>query len=200
LLEDLVVRETVELAFITAIQLLPPKQRAVLILRDVLGWSAKEVAEALGVSVGAVTSALQRARAGLKGARRRVATPGERERVLVKRFMAAWDAVDIDGLVALLTDDVVMSMPPERMRVAGAHAIGEFFAAVPHDGRLDEIRLLPTAANRQPALAAYSRGDDGKHRPYGLMVREIDGGLIARIFGFPDPWLFEQCGLPQELN
>jgi RNA polymerase sigma-70 factor (ECF subfamily) len=86
------------------------------------------------------------------------------------------------------------------MRIAGARAIGDFFAAVPQDGRLDEIRLLPTAANRQPALAAYARGADGKHRPYGLMVLEIDGGVISGIFGFPDPWLFGQLGLPHELN
>jgi RNA polymerase sigma-70 factor (ECF subfamily) len=200
LLEDLVVRETVELAFITAIQLLPPKQRAVLILRDVLGWSAKETAEALDDSVAAVNSALQRARIGLEGAHRQIAAPGERESALVKRFMAAWDAVDIDGLVALLTEDAVMTMPPERMRVAGARAIGDFFGSVPHDGRLDEIRLVPTSANRQPVLAAYSRGDDGKHRPYGLMVLHLNGDLISGIVGFPDPWLFEQCGLPSELT
>jgi RNA polymerase sigma-70 factor (ECF subfamily) len=199
LLDDLVARETVELAFITAIQLLPPKQRAVLILRDVLGWSAKEVAEALDDSVGAVTSALQRARSGLDGARWPRPAPRERERVLVKRFMTAWEAVDIDGLVALLTEDAVMTMPPERMRVAGARAVGDFFAAVPHEGRLDEIRLVPTAANRQPALAAYARGDDGTHRPYGLMVLEIEQ-LISGIVGFPDPWLFDQCGLPAELS
>jgi RNA polymerase sigma-70 factor (ECF subfamily) len=199
LLEDLVARETVELAFITAIQLLPPKQRAVLILRDVLGWSAKEVAEAIEDSVGAVTSALQRARSGLEGARRPVPAPSEGDRALVKRFMTAWEAVDIDGLVALLTEDAVMTMPPERMRIAGARAIGDFFAAVPHDGRLDEIRLVPTSVNRQPALAAYSRGDDGTHRPYGLMVLQIEH-LISGIVGFPDPWLFEQCGLPSELN
>src|SRR5438270_655446 len=102
LLEDLVARETVELAFITAIQLLPPKQRAVLILREVLDWSAKEAADALEDSVAAVNSALQRARAGLEQSRRRAPMPAERERALVKRFMAAWDAVDIDGLVALL--------------------------------------------------------------------------------------------------
>jgi len=199
LLEDLVTRETVELAFITAIQLLPPKQRAVLILRDVLGWSAKEAAEALGDSVPAVTSALQRARGSLEGTRPQVSAPGERERALVKRFMSAWDAVDIDGLVALLSEDALMTMPPERMRVAGARAIGDFFGSVPQGGRLDEIRLLPTSANRQPALAAYAR-DDGKHRPYGLMVLQIEGDLIAAIVGFPDPWLFEQCGLPPELR
>ena len=93
-----------------------------------------------------------------------------------------------------------MTMPPERMRVAGAQAIGDFFGSVPQGGRLDEIRLLPTSANRQPTLAAYARGDDGKHRPYGLMVLEIEGDLIAGIVGFPDPWLFEQCGLPSALT
>ena len=165
-----------------------------------LGWSAKEAAEALDDSVAAVTSALQRARVGLKGARRHSPVPGARERALVKRFMTAWDAVDIDGLVALLSEDALMTMPPERMRVAGAHAIGDFFGSVPQGGRLDEIRLLPTWANRQPALAAYARGDDGKHRPYGLMVLEIEGHLIAGIVGFPDPWLFEQCGLPSALT
>jgi RNA polymerase sigma-70 factor (ECF subfamily) len=200
LLEDLVVRETVELAFITAIQLLPPKQRAVLILRDVLGWSAKETAEALDDSVAAVTSALQRARVGVEGTRRNVTAPGVRERALVKRFMTAWDAVDIESLVALLSEDALMTMPPERMRVAGARAIGDFFGSVPQGGRLDEIRLLPTSANRQPALAAYASGDDGKHRPYGLMVLQIEGDLITEIVGFPDPWLFEQCGLPSALT
>jgi RNA polymerase sigma-70 factor, ECF subfamily len=93
--------------------------------------------------------------------------------------MAAWDAVDVDGLVALLTEDALMTMQPERMRVAGARAIGDFFASVPQRGRLDEIRLLPTSANRQPALAAYARGDDGKHQPYGLMVLQIEGELIG---------------------
>jgi RNA polymerase sigma-70 factor, ECF subfamily len=200
LLDDLVVRETVELAFITAIQLLPPKQRAVLILRDVLGWSAKEVAVALEDSVGAVTSALQRARKSLDRAHGSSTAPDRRERALVKRFITAWDAIDIDALVALLTEDAAMTMPPERMRIAGASAIGEFFATVPQHGRLDEIRLLPTAANRQPALAAYALGEDGKHRPYGLMVLRIDDDQISGIVGFPDPWLFEQCGLPPELN
>jgi len=201
LLEDLVERETVELAFIMAIQLLPPKQRAVLILRDVLGWSAKEVADALDTSVGAVTSALQRARRSLERTRggARVAAPDDRERALVDDFMAAWRAVDIDGLVALLTDAAVMTMPPERMRIVGAAAIGEFFATVPQAGRLDEIDLLPTATNRQPALAAYARGDDGKSRPYGIMVLQIEDGRITGIVGFPDPWLFQQCGLPAEL-
>ena len=200
LLEDMVERETVELAFIAAIQLLPAKQRAVLILRDVLGWSAKETAETLGDSVGAVTSALQRARSGLERVPPRTSPAADSERALVRRFMAAWEAVDIDALVLLLTDDAVMAMPPERMRVAGARAIGRFFGSVPQDGRLDEIRLLPTAANRQPALAAYAiRGDMG-YAPYGLMVMDVDGDRVAGILGFPDPWLFEQFGLPSALR
>jgi RNA polymerase sigma-70 factor, ECF subfamily len=200
LLDDLVERETVELAFITAIQLLSPKQRAVLILRDVLGWSAQEAAEALDDSVGAVTSALQRARHRMEGARRPVSAPEHEQRALVGRFMAAWNAVDIDGIVAVLTEDAVMTMPPERMRVAGARAIGDFFADVPQEGRLDEIRLLHTATNRQPALAAYARHRDGTHRPYGLMVLQIDADGISTIFGFPDPWLFARCGLAPELT
>jgi RNA polymerase sigma-70 factor, ECF subfamily len=150
-------------------------------------------------SVAAVTSALQRARAGLAKRQRHVPVPNARERAVVQRFMTAWDAVDIDSLVSLLSEDALMTMPPERMRVAGARAIGDFFASVPQGGRLNEIRLVPTSTNRQRALAAYARGDDGKHRPYGLMVLQIDGDRIAAILGFPDPWLFEQCGLPPEL-
>lgn len=172
-----------------------------LILRDVIGWSAEEVAWAIQDSVGAVTSALQRARKRLEGgANRHTSVPGERERALVKRFMTAWNEVDIDALVALLTEDAVMTMPPERMRIAGAVAIGEFFASVPQQGRLDEIRLLLTAANRQPALAAYALDDNGMRRPYGLMVLGIEGSQISSIVGFPDPWLFGQCGLPSELD
>jgi RNA polymerase sigma-70 factor (ECF subfamily) len=147
-----------------------------------------------------VTSALQRARHSLEGASRPVSVPGHEERAVVARFMAAWQDVDIDGLVALLTEGAVMTMPPERMRVAGPGAIGEFFATVPRQGRLDEILLVPTAANRQPALAAYARHDDDTLRPYGLMVLQVETEGISSIVGFPDPWLFEQCGLAPELT
>jgi RNA polymerase sigma-70 factor, ECF subfamily len=87
-----------------------------------------------------------------------------------------------------------------RMRVAGARSIGDFFGSVPQDGRLDEIRLVPTSANRQPALAASSRDDDGRHRPYGMMVLRTEGDRISGIVGFPEPWLFERFGLPSELT
>jgi RNA polymerase sigma-70 factor (ECF subfamily) len=205
LLDDVVRRETVELAFVTAVQLLPPKQRAVLLLRDVLGWSAKETAEALDDSVAAVNSALQRARATLErarslGAREHRPAPAENERDLLRRFMEAWDAVDVDGIVRLLARDAVMTMPPAPMYAAGAEAIGEFFATVPAGGRLDEIRLVPTAANRQPALAAYVRDPvDGMHRAYGVMVFAFAGEAISGIVGFADASIFERFGLADHL-
>jgi RNA polymerase sigma-70 factor (ECF subfamily) len=206
LLDDVETRETVELAFVAAVQLLPPKQRAVLILRDVLGWSAKEAAEALEDSVAAVNSALQRARAGLDRARalsapRHRPPPGEEERALVARFVEAWNSVDIDGLVALLARDAVMTMPPEPMYVRGAREIGAFFASVPAEGRLDEIRLVPTTANRQPALAAYVLDRaDGTYRAYGLMVLSLYGNAIDGIVGFADVSIFEHLGMPSELE
>lgn len=198
-------RETVSLAFITAAQLLPPKQRAVLILRDVLGWSAKETAETLDDTVPAVNSALQRARATLDRARQFGAPAHVRDddggRALLRRFMAAWDAVDIDGLVRLLAHDALLTMPPVPMYVRGSEAIGEFFATVPADGHLDQIRLVPTSANSQPALAAYVRDPaDGVHRAYGVMVFSLAADAISGIVGFADASLFDQFDLPLELE
>lgn len=199
----LATRESVELAFVTAVQLLPPKQRAVLILRDVLGWSAKETAETLGDSLAAVNSALQRARAGLERARRlgaRAHAPDLSERRLLQRFMEAWEAVDVDAIVALLARDALMTMPPAPMHVLGREAIGEFFRTVPQEGHLEEIRLVPTAANRQPALAAYVRDSvGGTYRAYGVMVFSVENGAITGIVGFADPMLYEHFGLAIEL-
>jgi RNA polymerase sigma-70 factor (TIGR02960 family) len=205
LLDELETRETVQLAFVTAAQLLPPKQRAVLILRDVLDWSAKETAETLGDSVPAVNSALQRARAGLARARILGAPAHEPDeagqRALLERFMAAWDAVDIDGIVAVLARDAMMAMPPEPFYVRGAEALGAFFAGVPLQGHLDRIRLTPTAANRQPALAAYAWDDEaGGHLAYGVMVFSLAGDAVAGIVGFADSALFERFGLPARLE
>jgi RNA polymerase sigma-70 factor, ECF subfamily len=203
LLDELETRETVQLAFVTAAQLLPPKQRAVLILRDVLDWSAKETAEALGDSVAAVNSSLQRARAGLERARSLGAPPHvpgntASEQALLRRFMAAWDRVDVDGIVRLLAREAIMAMPPEPLFLEGREPIGEFFGAVPLGGRLDRIRLVPTAANRQPALAAYAWEEDaGEHRAYGVMVFTFDGGAISSIVGFADASLFMRFDLPE---
>jgi RNA polymerase sigma-70 factor (ECF subfamily) len=199
-------RESVELAFVAAVQLLPPRQRAVLLLRDVLGWSAAETADALETSVAGVNSALQRARASLERARELGTSPHEpprtdREADLLRRFVAAWEAVDIDGLVRLLAEDALMTMPPVPTYVRGADAIGRFFASVPAEGRLDEIRLVPTRANAQPALAAYVRDPaDDVYRAYGVMVFALGAGRIAGIVGFADPALFEVFGLQSELD
>ena len=184
-------RETVGLAFVAAMQLLPPRQRAALVLRDVLDWSAREAADVLGVSVAAGNSALQRARNRVErefqeGTLARMHRPADdaAEASLMRRFVDAWEAVDVEGLTALLADEALMTMPPEPGRFAGAAAIGGFFATVPMDGRLDLIRLRSTRANGQPALAAYVQESPAEpFRAYGLMIFAIDGERIAGITG-----------------
>jgi RNA polymerase sigma-70 factor, ECF subfamily len=202
-------RETIGLAFVAAMQLLPPRQRAALVLRDVLGWSAREAADVLGVSVAAANSALQRARDRVERERRegthaRVHRPVDEqaEAALMRRFVDAWEAVDIERLTEILADDALMTMPPEPMRVIGPAEIGGFFAKVPMAGRLDLIRLLPTGANGQPALAAYVQEPDAAPLgAYGIMVFAIDGDRIAGITGFAGyPELFPAFGLPTELS
>jgi RNA polymerase sigma-70 factor (ECF subfamily) len=202
-------REAVGLAFVAAMQLLAPKQRAVLVLRDVLGWSAREVAALLDDSIAAVNSALQRARSRLEleEAEHSLARPhrpkdSASEALLMRRFQEAWDAVDVDGLVALLAGDALMTMPPEGVRIAGAADIGTFFATQPMEGRLDRIRLLPGRANGQPVLAAYAEDQgDGRIYAYGLMVFALEGELIVGITGFPQrPELFTRLGLPTGLD
>jgi RNA polymerase sigma-70 factor (ECF subfamily) len=196
--------EAIGLAFVAALQFLPAKQRAVLLLRDVLGWSANETAEQLDDSVPAVNSALQRARERLAHehangtlARVHVPTGATSEAALMRRFQDAWAAVDIEAMVALLAPDAVLTMPPEGARFAGAAAIGEFFGSVPLEGRLDRITLVSTRANAQPALAAYAEDPTDKvRRPYGVMVFSCDAERIVGITGFPQPELFARLGLP----
>jgi RNA polymerase sigma-70 factor (ECF subfamily) len=194
-------QESVRLAFLAAIQNLSPRQRAVLILRDVLGFSAAEAAACLDTTRASVNSALQRARAALERRPTAAVAPStERERELVNRFVAAWEAVDIDGLVALLAADAVMAMPPWPELYRGRAALREFFSTVPAGGALGEIRLVETRANRQPALAAYMRDPgDGVFRGYGIMVLDVRGAAIAEIVGFAYADLFPVFGLPTEL-
>lgn len=201
-------RESVGLAFVSVMQLLPPRQRAVLVLRDVLGWSAREVADLLGDSVASVNSALQRAREKLESessagrlARDHVPASSEAETRVVNRFVAAWEAVDVDGIVELLADDAVMTMPPEQMRIAGTEAIGEFFRTVPAAGALERLRLVPTRTNGQPAVAAYMDDGSGAFQAYGVMVFALDGEVVASITGFAGyPELFPELGLPLALE
>jgi RNA polymerase sigma-70 factor (ECF subfamily) len=201
-------RESIGLAFVTAMQLLPAKQRTVLILRDVLAWSAREVADLLDDSVPAVNSALQRGRERLErerleGTITRVHAPSSRsvEARVMERFQQAWAAVDIPALTALLADDALLTMPPEAARFQGRDQIGMFFATAPMDGQLDRIQLITARANGQPAFAAYAQEDtDRDFRAYGVMVFAIEGDRIAGIVGFPQkPELFTRLGLPTRL-
>ncbi|GIH97533.1 RNA polymerase subunit sigma-70 [Planobispora siamensis] len=192
-------RESVALAFIAALQLLPATQRAVVLLREVLCWSATEVAAFLDSSVPAVNSALQRGRATLRSRTSAHERPLiDYERRLLARFVSSWQNCDIDGLAALLREDAILRMPPEAVEFRGRTAIAEFFATVPAQGRLDRIRLRETAANRQPALAAYLPDETGRCRGYGLMVLTITPAGVAEITGFPDARLLGWFSLPPE--
>jgi RNA polymerase sigma-70 factor (ECF subfamily) len=196
-------RESIGLAFVSVMQLLPARQRAVLVLRDVLGWPASDVAELIEASVASVNSALQRARATLareraagRLAREHLPSSGAAEARVIRRFVDAWDAVDVEALVALLADDAVMTMPPDPLRLTGAAAIGGFFRTVPAGGDLSRITLLESRANRQPALAAYLDGE-----AYGVMVFALEGEIVASITGFAGyPELFPELGLPLRLD
>jgi RNA polymerase sigma-70 factor, ECF subfamily len=198
-------RETIELAFMAAIQHLAPRQRAVLLLRDVLGWSARETAELMESSVAASNSALQRARATLKAqlpsARsdwRRPPGAGHEERELLRRYIAAMERADVEGLVAMLADDARMTMPPYPTWFDGARAIARFHVSTVWGGGR-AYRHVATRANRQPVAAVYVRapGDDA-FRPLGLDVLRVEGGRITEINAFVLPDLFPRFGLPPE--
>jgi RNA polymerase sigma-70 factor (ECF subfamily) len=192
-------RETMAVAFLAAIQHLSPRQRAVLILRDVLHWSASEVADLLETSVAAVNSALQRARDRLPAPPASRASDKE-ERRLVERYVRAWEQADVAGLVALLKEDAKMTMPPVPSWYAGRDAIGAFFQAQVFGPDAGETRIIPTRANRSRALAAYQwNPEEGLFRPLGLMTFAIADGLIEAIYGFADTALFRDFRLPESL-
>jgi RNA polymerase sigma-70 factor (ECF subfamily) len=199
-------REAIGLAFMVALQRLPPRQRAVLVLRDVLGFRAREVAVMLDTSEVAVNRALQRARAAIdrtasSAGREAAPLPGSREeRELVARFTASFEAGDIPGVLALLAHDAVLTMPPEPLEYEGPHAIGAFLSTVPAGGALERFRLVPTRANGQPAFGCYLRDPRAPIRhAYGLMVLTLSGDHIAAITGFPDTSVFRSFGLPRTL-
>jgi RNA polymerase sigma-70 factor (ECF subfamily) len=175
-------REGMELAFLTAIQWLPGRQRAVLVLRDVLGWTGPEVADLLDTTVAAANSALQRARATIEAELGVRPVPPARasERELLRRYVDAWETADIDALVALLREDAVLSMPPEGA-IYGAPAIGAFMAD--RCGARDLV-ARPTAANRQPAVAMYERMADGGLALHRLLLLDVQGGRIVRLHAF----------------
>jgi RNA polymerase sigma-70 factor (TIGR02960 family) len=199
------VSETISLAFITALQLLPPRQRAVLILRDVLGFRAREVAGILGASVGSVTSALRRARATLQhrleppAGREPPPPPGSAaEQALIAQLTRAFETGNVDELVALLTEDVWVTMPPVPLEYQGRELAARFFAAVSfRQGRT--YRLVPTRANGQPAFGAYVRDPrTGIAHANGLLVVTLTGRQICAMTRF-DNSVLPRFGLPRTL-
>jgi RNA polymerase sigma-70 factor, ECF subfamily len=195
-------RGSVRLALIAAMQLLPAKQRAVLILRDVLAWRAAEVADLLGTSTASVNSALQRARARLERvapAEDDLAEPAEPDRRrLLDRYMSAFENADLDVLLRLLRDDVTMEMPPHATWFRGRETVGRFIAAHVFT-EPGVFRTLRTAANGDPALATYLRGRDGVHHAHALQVLTIERGQVSRIVAYLEPALFPEFGLPATL-
>jgi RNA polymerase sigma-70 factor (TIGR02960 family) len=195
--------ESISLAFVTALQLLPPRQLAVLVLRDVLGFHANEVAEMLDSSTESVNSALKRGRASLQ---RRYPTSGDREappmagtpaeEALVAKFVRAYESADLDALVALLTDDVFMSMPPMPLEYEGRDVVARFCALLFGAGR--QYDLVPTRANGQPAFGLYVRASGGIRHGTGLVVLTLAGDRICAMTRFENsvlPWF----GLPRSL-
>lgn len=207
---QVVARETIELAFIIAIQLLPPAQRAVLIVRDVLGWSAKETAALLETTTASANSSLQRARATLRQhlPARRVdwASPSEptaEEREVFRRYMDAHERRDFAAMAELLRDDARLTMPPTPSWFQGRKAVTALFASWLDPGSpayVGEVRRIEIGANRQPACAGYlRRPGDSEFRPLGLEVLRIDDGRLAESTMFVSPELFPAFGLPPTL-
>ena len=195
-------RMNIRLALIAALQYLPARQRAVLILRDVLGWRAAEVAELLGTTTAAANSVLQRARAQLQQAAptengiREPADPGDL--ALLNRYATAFENADITGLTELLRDDAVFEMPPLPTWFTGRRQIGLFLRS--HVlRRPGAFTMIPTAANGQPALAAYWRGPDGVRHAHAVQVLTVTAAQVARVVVFQDPGLFASFGLPRTL-
>ena len=192
-------RDSVRLAFVAALQHLPPKQRASLILCEVLRWHASEVAELLDTTVASVNSALQRARATL--ATRDLGAPPQNDaeqQALVARYVDAFERYDVTSLVALLHDDAVQSMPPFPMWLQGAEEIGAWLLG--QGIGCKGSRLVPTAANGCPAFGSYRMTRPGLHEPFALQVLEISGARITGFHNFLDTNLFAAFGLPAELR
>lgn len=196
-------RESVRLAFVAALQHLPPRQRAVLVLRDVLQWSAAEVADALDTTTTAVNSTLQRARAQLDRAEPSedsvVEPTSPEQRELLDRYVTAFWDKDIAAIVELFTEDTVWEMPPYVGWYHGAANIGRLVDRQ-CPGRPGDMPMVPTTANGQPAFGMYLRGDDGTFRPFQLHVLALGGHRVRHVTSFFDTDLFATFGLPATLS
>ena len=196
-------RETLRLAFVNALQHLPPRQRAVLILREVLRWQATEVAELLDTSVASVNSALQRARAQLSDTDLTPETPvaplDDEQRALLDRYVAAFEDYDMDALTGLLQEDATLSMPPFELWLQGVGEVRKWFEG--HGIGCKGSRLLPITANGSPGFAQYRPSAGGGWEPWALQVLEISDGRIAHLNSFLDTQrLFPLFGLPDRLD
>lgn len=205
--------ESISLAFLTALQTLPPRQRAVLILRDVLDFSAIETADVLELTVSSVNSALHRARTSLSQRYRlgemeesTMSSTDERTQWLLDHFVEAWERADVDGLVALLKADAAFAMPPSPSWYQGHEAISKFSAATifANDGMfpgkaLNRWRLLPTRANGSPAFAIYQRDDKHEYQAFGLIALVLEEDKLSQIISFIDPSLPPLFGFPARL-
>lgn len=198
-------REAVQLAFVAVIQRLPPRQRAALLLCDVMGWSTGETAHLLGGSIASVNSVLQRARETLAkrypdGRPPAASPPNPMQQELLGRYLRAWEGHDLDGFVALLKEDATFTMPPWPQWFAGREAIRAFFALAWKT--CGGLRLVPTAANGQPAFAVYTRtGADARWSAHAIQVLTLERDMIAALTLFvePGPPLFQAFGLPLAL-
>ena len=197
-----VFRAGIRLAFVAALQYLSARQRAVLIMRDVLQWPAAEVAELLGTTTTAVNSGLRRARAQLAQAlpaEDELAEPAEADqKALLDRFAAAFENADVSGLAELLREDVALEMPPLLTWFSGRTDVTRFLAANPVFAAPGQLKLVPVRANGRPAFAAYHRQPDGAYRAHAVTVPTVTATGIARIVTFFDPRLFGSFGLPEE--
>jgi RNA polymerase sigma-70 factor (ECF subfamily) len=195
-------RASMRLALIAALQYLSPRQRAVLLLRDVLGWRAAEVSDLLGTSTAAVNSVLQRARAQLREvspAEDEVHEPTDAEqRALLERYASAFESADVVALMELLRTDAVFEMPPQPMWFAGRdpiiHFLGSWVLREP-----GVFRMIPTLANGQPALVAYRRGADGRFHAHAVQVLTVSAWSITHVISFNDPELLTTFGFPPVL-
>jgi RNA polymerase sigma-70 factor (ECF subfamily) len=198
---DVEVRAGMRLALVAAMQVLPARQRAVLLLREVLEFSAAEVAGQLGTTVAAVNSTLQRARAALAdvGDVGEVTEPGDPEvRAVIDRYVRAFEAADVPALVRLLTDEVVLEMPPVPLWYQGSRDYGLFMDRV-FQTRGTGWSVKPLTANGQPAFAAYAPQPGGGHRLHTLQVLTVTGGRVTRNVVFADPHVFEAFDLPTRI-
>src|SRR3954454_47511 len=194
-------KETIRLAFVAALQHLPPKQRAVLILREVLRWQATEVAELLDTTVASVNSALQRARATLAATYLNEAAPGPvdaEQQALLFRYVAAFESYDMESLIALLHEDATFSMPPYALWLRGPEQVAAWLLGQGFGCK--GSRLVATSANGCAAFGSYRQVAPGVHEPFALQVLEVSGGRIVAWQNFLYPELFPAFGLPTRLE